>query len=163
MCRCVLSGLLFWNVHASGEWAMCCQMYWGFPVLKLWNNSMHTQRLSYPLFGCWYDENSIITFSLLNSGNSVAFPPVLQMIFVSKGKDPMLSFMMPFYLVKGCSIEQPVFSANYIKGQIQAEAGGMCQYFVGWTLTSLKGITKPLLLYTRPVYVHMKGRIAVVV
>ncbi|NXJ88030.1 WBP2 protein, partial [Corythaixoides concolor] len=47
-----------------------------------------------------------------------------RMIFVSKGKDPMLSFMMPFYLVKGCSIEQPVFSANYIKGQIQAEAGG---------------------------------------
>ncbi|XP_062480211.1 postacrosomal sheath WW domain-binding protein isoform X2 [Pezoporus occidentalis] len=46
-----------------------------------------------------------------------------RMIFVSKGKDPMLSFMMPFYLVKGCSIEQPVFSANYIKGQIQAEAG----------------------------------------
>ncbi|NXU35446.1 WBP2 protein, partial [Drymodes brunneopygia] len=48
-----------------------------------------------------------------------------RMIFVSKGKDPMESFMMPFYLVKGCSIEQPVFSANYIKGQIQAEAGGM--------------------------------------
>ncbi|XP_063252136.1 postacrosomal sheath WW domain-binding protein [Prinia subflava] len=47
-----------------------------------------------------------------------------RMIFVSKGKDPMLSFMMPFYLVKGCSIEQPVFSANYIKGQIQAEVGG---------------------------------------
>ncbi|NWH65913.1 WBP2 protein, partial [Geococcyx californianus] len=52
------------------------------------------------------------------------FTSVLQMIFVSKGKDPMQSFMMPFYLVKGCSIEQPVFSANYIKGQIQAEAGG---------------------------------------
>ncbi|PKK29968.1 WBP2 N-terminal like [Columba livia] len=47
-----------------------------------------------------------------------------RIIFVSKSKDPMLSFMMPFYLVKGCSIEQPVFSANYIKGQIQAEAGG---------------------------------------
>ncbi|KFQ42950.1 WW domain-binding protein 2, partial [Nestor notabilis] len=47
-----------------------------------------------------------------------------RMIFVSKGKDPMLSFMMPFYLMKGCSVEQPVFSANYIKGQIQAEAGG---------------------------------------
>ncbi|NXX23281.1 WBP2 protein, partial [Podargus strigoides] len=44
-----------------------------------------------------------------------------RMIFVSKRKDSMLSFMMPFYLVKGCSIEQPVFSANYIKGQIQAE------------------------------------------
>ncbi|KAJ7425951.1 Postacrosomal sheath WW domain-binding protein [Willisornis vidua] len=47
-----------------------------------------------------------------------------RVIFVSKGKDPLQSFMMPFYLVKGCSIEQPVFSANYIKGQIQAEAGG---------------------------------------
>ncbi|XP_034630947.1 postacrosomal sheath WW domain-binding protein isoform X1 [Trachemys scripta elegans] len=47
-----------------------------------------------------------------------------RMIFVSKGKDPMMSFMMPFYLVKGCSIEQPVFAANYIKGVIQAEAGG---------------------------------------
>nr|XP_006120580.1 postacrosomal sheath WW domain-binding protein [Pelodiscus sinensis] len=47
-----------------------------------------------------------------------------RVIFVSKGKDPMLSFMMPFYLVKGCSIEQPVFSANHIKGVIQAEAGG---------------------------------------
>lgn len=36
----------------------------------------------------------------------------------------MMSFMMPFYLIKGCSIEQPVFSANYIKGVIQAEPGG---------------------------------------
>ncbi|GCB82376.1 hypothetical protein scyTo_0022901, partial [Scyliorhinus torazame] len=46
-----------------------------------------------------------------------------RMIFLSKGKDPMQSFMMPFYLVKGCSIEQPVFSANYIKGTIRAEPG----------------------------------------
>ncbi|KAJ6659021.1 hypothetical protein lerEdw1_019658 [Lerista edwardsae] len=47
-----------------------------------------------------------------------------RIIFVSKNKDPMMSFMMPFNLIKGCSIEQPVFSANYIKGVIQAEAGG---------------------------------------
>uniref|UniRef100_V9LGY0 WBP2 N-terminal like n=1 Tax=Callorhinchus milii TaxID=7868 RepID=V9LGY0_CALMI len=47
-----------------------------------------------------------------------------RMIFLCRGKDPMQSFMMPFYLVKGCSIEQPVFSANYIKGSIAAEAGG---------------------------------------
>lgn len=47
-----------------------------------------------------------------------------RMIFVTKGKDSMSSFMMPFYLVKGCSIEQPVFSANYIKGTIRAEPGG---------------------------------------
>nr|XP_033785233.1 postacrosomal sheath WW domain-binding protein [Geotrypetes seraphini] len=47
-----------------------------------------------------------------------------RVIFVTKGKDPLLSFMMPFYLMKGCSIEQPVFSANFIKGVIHAEAGG---------------------------------------
>ncbi|XP_053108696.1 postacrosomal sheath WW domain-binding protein isoform X2 [Hemicordylus capensis] len=47
-----------------------------------------------------------------------------RVIFVSKGKDPMMSFVMPFYLMKGCSIEQPVFSANYIKGVIEAEPGG---------------------------------------
>ncbi|XP_060101332.1 postacrosomal sheath WW domain-binding protein [Heteronotia binoei] len=47
-----------------------------------------------------------------------------RVIFLSKGKDPMMSFNMPFTLMKGCSIEQPVFSANYIKGVIQAEPGG---------------------------------------
>nr|XP_008273372.1 postacrosomal sheath WW domain-binding protein isoform X3 [Oryctolagus cuniculus] len=34
--------------------------------------------------------------------------------------DPMLSFMMPFDLMKSCTIEQPVFGANYIKGTIHA-------------------------------------------
>ncbi|NXN94255.1 WBP2 protein, partial [Rhinopomastus cyanomelas] len=62
-----------------------------------------------------------------------------RMIFVSKGKDPMQSFMMPFYLVKGCSIEQPVFSANYIKGQIQAEAGGGWEGQVTFKLTFNSG------------------------
>ncbi|XP_039621587.1 postacrosomal sheath WW domain-binding protein isoform X1 [Polypterus senegalus] len=47
-----------------------------------------------------------------------------RVIFVSKGQDSMRSFMMPFYLIKGCSIEQPVFAANFIKGTIVAEAGG---------------------------------------
>ncbi|XP_062989691.1 postacrosomal sheath WW domain-binding protein [Elgaria multicarinata webbii] len=47
-----------------------------------------------------------------------------RVIFVSKNKDQMMSFMMPYHLLKGCSIEQPVFSANYIKGVIQAEPGG---------------------------------------
>lgn len=32
--------------------------------------------------------------------------------------------MFPYYLMKGCSIEQPVFGANYIKGTVSAEAGG---------------------------------------
>ncbi|XP_054844643.1 postacrosomal sheath WW domain-binding protein [Eublepharis macularius] len=47
-----------------------------------------------------------------------------RVIFLSKGKDPMMSFQMPFTLMKGCSVEQPVFSANYIKGVVQAEPGG---------------------------------------
>ncbi|NWS56165.1 WBP2 protein, partial [Chunga burmeisteri] len=47
-----------------------------------------------------------------------------RVIFVSKGKDAMQSFMMPFYLLKDCEIKQPVFGANYIKGTVKAEAGG---------------------------------------
>nr|KAF6297319.1 WW domain binding protein 2 [Myotis myotis] len=39
-----------------------------------------------------------------------------RVIFLSKGKDAMRSFMMPFYLMKDCEIKQPVFGANYIKG-----------------------------------------------
>ncbi|KAJ6660435.1 hypothetical protein lerEdw1_017859 [Lerista edwardsae] len=46
-----------------------------------------------------------------------------RVIFVSKGKDSMQSFMMPFYLMKDCEIKQPVFGANYIKGAVKAEAG----------------------------------------
>nr|XP_002721448.1 postacrosomal sheath WW domain-binding protein isoform X1 [Oryctolagus cuniculus] len=38
--------------------------------------------------------------------------------------DPMLSFMMPFDLMKSCTIEQPVFGANYIKGTIHAAPDG---------------------------------------
>ncbi|KAL7989438.1 hypothetical protein Chor_012104 [Crotalus horridus] len=47
-----------------------------------------------------------------------------RVIFVSKGKDAMQSFMMPFYLMKECEIKQPVFGANYIKCVVKAEAGG---------------------------------------
>lgn len=51
-------------------------------------------------------------------------PLSLQVIFLSKAKDAMKSFMMPFYLMKDCEIKQPVFGANYIKGMVKAEAGG---------------------------------------
>ncbi|XP_072276318.1 postacrosomal sheath WW domain-binding protein isoform X1 [Pyxicephalus adspersus] len=62
-----------------------------------------------------------------------------RVIFLSKGKDPMMSFMMPFYLVKGCSIEQPVFSANYIKGTISAEPGGGWEGQASFKLTFNSG------------------------
>ncbi|XP_018593983.1 postacrosomal sheath WW domain-binding protein [Scleropages formosus] len=48
-----------------------------------------------------------------------------RMVFVSNNaKDALRSVMFPYYLMKGCSIEQPVFAANYIKGTLLAEPGG---------------------------------------
>ncbi|MFT7797843.1 WW domain-binding protein 2-like [Arapaima gigas] len=48
-----------------------------------------------------------------------------RMVFVSNNvKDALRSVMFPYYLMKGCSIEQPVFAANYIKGTVSAEPGG---------------------------------------
>ncbi|TRY55496.1 hypothetical protein DNTS_004141 [Danionella cerebrum] len=47
-----------------------------------------------------------------------------RVIFLTKGKDPLQSFMMPFYLMKGCEVKQPVLGANYIKGTVNAEPGG---------------------------------------
>lgn len=48
-----------------------------------------------------------------------------RLVFVSSNaKDSLGSVMFPYYLMKGCSIEQPVFAANYIRGTVSAEAGG---------------------------------------
>lgn len=47
-----------------------------------------------------------------------------RVIFLAKGKEPLQSFMMPFYLIKGCEVKQPVLGANYIKGSVSAETGG---------------------------------------
>lgn len=56
--------------------------------------------------------------------SEMMFPP--QVIFLAKGRDALQSFMMPFYLMKGCEVKQPVLGANYIKGTVNAEPGGMC-------------------------------------
>ncbi|XP_051015366.1 postacrosomal sheath WW domain-binding protein [Acomys russatus] len=49
-----------------------------------------------------------------------------RVIFVASrsDNDPMLSFMMPFHLMTNCTVEQPVFGANYIKGTVQAAPEG---------------------------------------
>lgn len=70
-----------------------------------------------------------------------------QVIFLAKGRDALQSFMMPFYLIKGCEIKQPVLGANYIKGTINAEPGGT---FV-FTYT-----TFPLLLTYYSLWMHFK-------
>ncbi|XP_026936514.1 WW domain-binding protein 2 isoform X4 [Sagmatias obliquidens] len=62
-----------------------------------------------------------------------------RVIFLSKGKDAMQSFMMPFYLMKDCEIKQPVFGANYIKGTVKAEAGGGWEGSASYKLTFVAG------------------------
>ncbi|XP_062858926.1 WW domain-binding protein 2 [Trichomycterus rosablanca] len=47
-----------------------------------------------------------------------------RVIFVSEKKETLQSFMMPFYLIKGCEVKQPVLGANFIKGTVNAEPGG---------------------------------------
>uniref|UniRef100_A0A452V4A4 WBP2 N-terminal like n=1 Tax=Ursus maritimus TaxID=29073 RepID=A0A452V4A4_URSMA len=49
-----------------------------------------------------------------------------RVIFVTSHtvSDPMFSFMMPFDLMSNCTIEQPVFTPNFIKGIIQAAPNG---------------------------------------
>uniref|UniRef100_A0A8D1Y471 GRAM domain-containing protein n=1 Tax=Sus scrofa TaxID=9823 RepID=A0A8D1Y471_PIG len=49
-----------------------------------------------------------------------------RVIFVTSHSvdDPMFSFMMPFDLMSNCTIEQPVFAPNYIKGTVQAAPDG---------------------------------------
>ena len=48
-----------------------------------------------------------------------------QVIFTNKdAKDTLQSFAMPFYTMKGLELEQPVFGANYIKGNVKPEPGG---------------------------------------
>ncbi|XP_021543410.1 postacrosomal sheath WW domain-binding protein [Neomonachus schauinslandi] len=49
-----------------------------------------------------------------------------RVIFVTSHtvNDSMFSFMMPFDLMSNCTIEQPVFTSNFIKGIIQAAPDG---------------------------------------
>uniref|UniRef100_A0A5F8HDL0 GRAM domain-containing protein n=1 Tax=Monodelphis domestica TaxID=13616 RepID=A0A5F8HDL0_MONDO len=58
-----------------------------------------------------------------------------RVIFLSKGRDSMQSFMMPFYLMKDYEIKQPMFGANYIRGTVKAEVGG------GWEGSAVYKLT----------------------
>ncbi|XP_032816958.1 WW domain-binding protein 2 isoform X3 [Petromyzon marinus] len=73
------------------------------------------------------------------SKKGIIYLTPFRVIFVTKGKDPMQSFMMPFYLMKNCDIKQPVFGANFIKGTINAEAGGGWEGSASFKLTFSSG------------------------
>jgi len=47
-----------------------------------------------------------------------------RMIFNSKKDNEMKSFSAPFILMSDVTLEQPVFSANYIKGKVRAQPNG---------------------------------------
>ncbi|XP_059053741.1 WW domain-binding protein 2 isoform X2 [Achroia grisella] len=48
-----------------------------------------------------------------------------RMIYNSKANtDPMRSFSFPFIALQDVTVEQPMFSANYIKGKVRAQANG---------------------------------------
>ncbi|KAM9230162.1 postacrosomal sheath WW domain-binding protein [Dugong dugon] len=54
-------------------------------------------------------------------------------------RSPMLSFMMPFNLIRDCTVEQPVFAPNYIKGTIIAAPGGGWEGQATFKLSFRKG------------------------
>ncbi|XP_038199496.1 postacrosomal sheath WW domain-binding protein [Arvicola amphibius] len=64
-----------------------------------------------------------------------------RVIFVTSrsDNDPMLSFMMPFHLMTNCTVEQPIFGANYIKGTIQAAPDGGWEGSATFKLAFRKG------------------------
>ncbi|XP_013972786.1 postacrosomal sheath WW domain-binding protein isoform X6 [Canis lupus baileyi] len=64
-----------------------------------------------------------------------------RVIFVTSHavNDPMFSFMMPFELMSNCTIEQPVFAANFIKGIIQAAPDGGWEGQATFKLSFRKG------------------------
>ncbi|CAK7296689.1 Postacrosomal sheath WW domain-binding protein [Vulpes lagopus] len=64
-----------------------------------------------------------------------------RVIFVTSHavNDPMFSFMMPFELMSNCTVEQPVFAANFIKGIIQAAPDGGWEGQATFKLSFRKG------------------------
>ncbi|CAJ0583465.1 unnamed protein product, partial [Mesorhabditis spiculigera] len=62
-----------------------------------------------------------------------------RMIFVSQMNDGMRSFSMPFFALRDVTLEQPILSPNYLKGNIQAQPGGNFDGEVTWKLSFPKG------------------------
>ncbi|XP_067859168.1 WW domain-binding protein 2-like [Heptranchias perlo] len=59
-----------------------------------------------------------------------------RVIFIPRDQSkPLKSFSMPFHFMEGCSVEQGIFTANYIKGKIHAQPQG------GWEGTATFKLT----------------------
>ncbi|KAM6216493.1 postacrosomal sheath WW domain-binding protein [Rhynchocyon petersi] len=75
------------------------------------------------------------------SKTGVLFLTSYRVIFVTSHtvSDPMLSFMMPFELMRDCTVEQPVFHPNFIKGTITAAPDGGWEGQATFKLSFRKG------------------------
>ncbi|XP_072882800.1 WW domain-binding protein 2-like isoform X2 [Hemitrygon akajei] len=82
--------------------------------------------------------NNPEAFRGLKKGTVYLMP--YQLIFVAKdSREALKSFTMPFYLMKGCEIKQPMLGANYIKGTIRAEPHGGWEGSATFKLTFTSG------------------------
>ncbi|XP_051877214.1 WW domain-binding protein 2-like [Pristis pectinata] len=63
-----------------------------------------------------------------------------RVIFLAKDQSkPLKSFSMPFHLIEGLSVEQGIFSANYIRGKINAQSEGGWEGKATFKLTFYSG------------------------
>ncbi|XP_062886795.1 WW domain-binding protein 2-like isoform X2 [Mobula hypostoma] len=82
--------------------------------------------------------NNLEAFRGLKKGTVYLMP--YQLIFVAKdNREALKSFTMPFYLMRGCEIKQPMLGANYIKGTIHAEPCGGWEGSATFKLTFTSG------------------------
>ncbi|XP_062508807.1 WW domain-binding protein 2-like [Corticium candelabrum] len=62
-----------------------------------------------------------------------------RIVFVSSKNSEMTSFSMPFQLLRQIEIKQPLFGANYLQGEVTAEADGGWQGRADFSLTFSEG------------------------
>ncbi|KAI6215507.1 hypothetical protein M3Y94_00392800 [Aphelenchoides besseyi] len=62
-----------------------------------------------------------------------------RLIFLANDHGALKSMSMPFVCLNSINLEQPVFGANYLEGQVTAQNGGNFEGQVGWKLTFSRG------------------------
>ncbi|KAF7705557.1 WW domain-binding protein 2-like [Silurus meridionalis] len=87
-------------------------------------NNSESVLMSYENVELMFSDADLLPDLFRKSRKGSIFLTPYRVIFVTKAKDALRSFMMPFYLMKGCEVKQPVLGANYIKGTVSAEPAG---------------------------------------
>ncbi len=78
-------------------------------------------------------ENLMAKLFLLPIGYAlISYDKVLKIMFLPGKKSSLRSFSMPFVLIKGLNVKQPVFGANEVIGNINPESNQWqvkCSFF----------------------------------